>query len=662
MAIRLSSLGGTPFGDTANRPSNPNVGQTYNNGEVGYLEIYTSAGWIPASGGNDFNLNLTGIHTAVTFAQSYGSGSYSVTSGSNDATIDIYAFAPDGSLAGYTNTKSFTATQRFNKMVIIGGTTGDVLGFSFKTTYATSSTTSEVTAGPFITSISPSFMANINDTVTITGGNFAEDVEVAFTGTGYSSTAAKSIVRSSSSQLIVTRPDNFPPSASPYTITVVNPSVSNQPTGTAVNISSNSVTAGNAPVWVTNSSLPVFTRNIAYSTTIQATDADGGSSVTYSIVSGSLATGLSLNASTGVISGTPTSSINTSFTIRVTDTGGNFVDRAFTMTNLAPVWSTTAGALTAATKDTAYSLQLSVTDDNTVAYSLLSGSLPTGITLSSSGLLSGTPTVASLGSASSFTIRATDLAGSTTDRSFSLYVLSTITSTFTSSGTWTNTSGTTISSLNVVLVAGGGSGGTYGQSNVGCGGGGAGGVVTATLSNVAPGTSYTYTIGGGGAAVSGSPLNGNNGSGSTFTGITSAVGGGYGGTNTSGGNSGGSGGGGSRGSGGSGTAGQGNSGNSGDGTQYGGGGGGGKNASGGNPNGGAGASYYGVTVAGGGGGGVAGGPSTGGSGGSGVGGAGGGSGQNGFNAAANTGSGGGGAANVTSGSGSSGLLILNYLG
>lgn len=656
VAIRKSSIGGTPFGTTANRPSYPQVGQTYYNGTLGYLEIYTEAGWIAATGANDFSLNITGPYTTVTFSQSYAAGSYSIVSFLTDPTVDIYAYTTDGSLAGYTATKAFTASQRFNKMVILGGSTGDVLQFSYKTTYPTSNTTSEVTAGPYITNISPSFMANVNDTVTITGGNFASDVEVAFTGTGYSSTAAKNIVRSSASSLIVTRPDNFPTSASPFTVTVTNPGVT-APTGSSVHISSNSVTAGNSPIWVTTSPLS-YDFGVSWNGgNLSATDSDGGSSVTYSIVSGSLPTGITLNTSNGVLSGTPSSS-QVSATIRATDSGGNYVDRTF-LFNRKPVWSTTN--LPSATKDSAYSYQLSVTDDNTITYSLLSGSLPTGLSLSSSGLISGTPTVGSAGTASSFTLRATDVSGLIVDKAFTLYVLSNITQAFTSSGTWTNNTGTTISSLNVVLVAGGGSGAMYG-TNVGCGGGGAGGVVTATLSNVAAGASYTYTIGGGGAAVTngqGAATNGNNGTGSTFTGLATAVGGGYGGTNSTSGGSGGSGGGGSRGSNSSGTAGQGNDGYGGAGDQYRGGGGGGKGSAGGNLGGGSGASYYGYTVAGGGGGGYSGG--TGGAGGSGIGGTGG-STSNGTNAVANTGSGGGGSAALTSGSGSSGILILNYFG
>ena len=327
--IRTSGMGGTPFGDTASRPSSAQVGQTYYNGQLGYLEIYTVSGWIPATGANDLNINLTGINTTVTFSQTYASGSYSVVSLANDTTLDIYAYASDGSLAGYTNTKSFIATQRFNKMVILGGSVGDVLSFSYKTTYTTSLSTTDVTAGPYITSVSPSSMPNKNDTVTVTGGNFATDVAITFTGSGYSATPAKSIVRSSSTSLIVTRPDNLPVSVSPYTITATNPSVTNQPTGSNSHILSNSITAGTNPVWNTAASQLVGIGN-AYSLSLSASDSEN-STETYTYVSGTLPTGLSF--SNGVISGTATTAQTTTYTVRATDAGGNYVDRTFTFSS-----------------------------------------------------------------------------------------------------------------------------------------------------------------------------------------------------------------------------------------------------------------------------------------------------------------------------------------
>jgi hypothetical protein len=532
MPIYKSSNSGTPFGDTASRPANPQLGQTYYNGTLGYLEIYTSAGWIPATGANDFSLNLSGPHTSITLTQSYSSGSYSIVSSSNDTTMDIYAYATDGSLAGYTNTKSFTASQRFSKMVILGGTTGDVLSFSYKTTYATSISTTDVTSGPYITSITPSGMPNQNDTITITGGNFAINVAVAFTGSGYSSTPAKSIVRSSETSLIVTRPDNFPISGSPYTVTVTNPSVANQPTGSAVHQYSG-ITAGVIPVWNTATVLPSFTKNTAYSTTVSATDPDGGT-ITYSYVSGSLPTGLSFNASTATISGTPTTSTDTSYTIRATDSGGNYTDKTFTVKNIGPTW-VTSGNINNYVSGSAYSYQLSATDDSgdSPTYALASGSLPSGLSISSSGLISGT---SSAGTTNTFTVSATDVNGNTsTSNSLTIGPAPVVSGgtlssdstyyyrTFTGVGTLTVSN----NSLNaeVLLIAGGGSGGGQG-GNDGAGGGGAGGLVYAVP--VLSTGNYSITVGGGASAAATSTL-GSNGTNSTFTGLTTAVGGGGGG-------------------------------------------------------------------------------------------------------------------------------------
>jgi len=134
------------------------------------------------------------------------------------------------------------------------------------------------------------------------------------------------------------------------------------------------------------------------------------------------------------------------------------------------------------------------------------------------------------------------------------------------------------------LVVAGGGGGGYGTGSAGrgAGGGGAGGLLTASSYSITSGTSYSISVGQGGAAGAGSGSNGSNGENSVF-GTFTAVGGG-GGAAQAGGNGsiGGSGGGGGAQSDGSsyglgavGTAGQGNTGGNGHSTFPGGGGGGG---------------------------------------------------------------------------------------
>lgn len=68
---------------------------------------------------------------------------------------------------------------------------------------------------------------------------------------------------------------------------------------------------------ITTGSLPNGQTNVAYSATLAATG--GTTPYTWSVSTGSLPVGLTLNASTGVISGTPTGSGTSSFTITVTD-------------------------------------------------------------------------------------------------------------------------------------------------------------------------------------------------------------------------------------------------------------------------------------------------------------------------------------------------------
>jgi len=410
--IRTSALGGVPFGTSENRPANPSIGQTYYNGTLGVQEIYTSSGWLPATGANDFNVTLNGSVTTATFTKEYFEGAYTINSALADSTYDIYVYNTQGVQVGYTKSPSLTATGNFNKIVIVGGSAGDLLSFSYKTTFTATNTTSQFTAGAFVISATPTALNTIDNTTTIVGGNFASNVAVYFVGSDNVERVPKSIVRSSDSQLVVTRPDNFPTNLGTYKVVVENPGIT-RPTGSSLHILNNAVTAGTTPNWTTATTLPEPLLNSAYSTTLIATDSEG-TDIDYSVISGSLPVGFSLNNETGVISGTPQAYFsNTSFTVRAVDTGGNTVDRTFNITLDTPVWVTSA---ISAYAGTAYSQTLSATDSSTITYSVISGSLPTGITLNSStGVISGTTSETSN---RTITFRATDSAGNYVDRSF----------------------------------------------------------------------------------------------------------------------------------------------------------------------------------------------------------------------------------------------------
>ena len=81
---------------------------------------------------------------------------------------------------------------------------------------------------------------------------------------------------------------------------------------------------------VTTASLPGGTVGTAYSTTLQASG--GTTPYTWSISSGSLPAGLSLVASTGVISGTPTTAATASFTVQVKDAASNTATASLSIT------------------------------------------------------------------------------------------------------------------------------------------------------------------------------------------------------------------------------------------------------------------------------------------------------------------------------------------
>ncbi|MBC8435629.1 MAG: putative Ig domain-containing protein [Proteobacteria bacterium] len=86
-----------------------------------------------------------------------------------------------------------------------------------------------------------------------------------------------------------------------------------------------------------------------------------------------------------------------------------------------PVWSTTAGKLASIDEQVSYSLQLeaNTADSTAITYSVIAGSLPSGMELTSAGLLTGIPAEVSKRTRYTFVVRAT--AGTTiTDRNFYL--------------------------------------------------------------------------------------------------------------------------------------------------------------------------------------------------------------------------------------------------
>jgi len=88
-----------------------------------------------------------------------------------------------------------------------------------------------------------------------------------------------------------------------------------------------------------------------------------------------------------------------------------------------PVWTTTAGKIASIDEQASFSLQLeaNTSDSTTIVYSVIAGSLPAGMQVTSTGLLTGTPAEVAKRTLYTFVVRAT--AGTTiTDRTFSIDV------------------------------------------------------------------------------------------------------------------------------------------------------------------------------------------------------------------------------------------------
>ncbi|MFY2556848.1 putative Ig domain-containing protein [Corallococcus terminator] len=142
----------------------------------------------------------------------------------------------------------------------------------------------------------------------------------------------------------------------------------------------------------------------------------GKTPFSWSVISGSLPTGLSLSNS-GTVSGTATSGTST-FTVRASDTNGRVAERALSLPVYVPPSVTTA-TLPNAVSGQPYSATLAASDGRAPMTWSHVGSLPTGLSLSTSGVISGTPTVQGT---RSFSTVVQDAKGTSASRSLSLTV------------------------------------------------------------------------------------------------------------------------------------------------------------------------------------------------------------------------------------------------
>ena len=183
------------------------------------------------------------------------------------------------------------------------------------------------------------------------------------------------------------------------------------------------------PSWISSGSLGTLTdaqRAAGNTFTVSASAGPGATSVSYSLVTGSLPAGASLNGTSGIISGFSAVSSNTtsSFTLRATNNAGLTADAALsitinavTITWSSPASQTFPSQLVGATFTT--QTYVASASSGSIAYTVVSGSVPSGTSVASNG--SHTGTISGGATTYNWTIRATVTSGSATatvDQSF----------------------------------------------------------------------------------------------------------------------------------------------------------------------------------------------------------------------------------------------------
>ncbi|MGE0406735.1 MAG: putative Ig domain-containing protein, partial [Candidatus Korobacteraceae bacterium] len=195
---------------------------------------------------------------------------------------------------------------------------------------------------------------------------------------------------------------------------------------------------GSSMLSISTGSLPSGTVEAAYSASLAASGGTG--SYTWSVSVGSLPPGLKLSAN-GQISGMPTKTGVYSFTAVVSDSLSLAV-RPLSMTVVAESLSLVTTSLPAALAQVPYSVALTAKGGIApYSWSLLSGSLPSGVRLdSATGTLQGTPTASP--ASYSVEVQVRDSSGSVAKRTLSLVIVALSTLSITTSALPSATAGT----------------------------------------------------------------------------------------------------------------------------------------------------------------------------------------------------------------------------
>ncbi|MEI5679504.1 MULTISPECIES: putative Ig domain-containing protein [unclassified Mesorhizobium] len=301
-----------------------------------------------------------------------GSASSGISLATGDTTITVVVTAQDG-----TTTRTYTVTvTRAEPTITVGpnalpgGSVGSGYGpVTLTANGGTGPYSFEVTAGNLPAGLSLSISGEFNGTPTVAGS---------FTFT------------------VTATDDNGFTGTREYTLAIDAPTITIAP-----------------------DTLPGGSAGVAYEPV--AMTADGGEApYAFSVTTGDLPEGLSL-ATTGEISGTPTEAGNFTFTVTATDDNNFTGTREYTLAVDAPTISIAPDTLPGGSAGVAYEPVAMTADGGEApyAFTVTTGDLPEGLSLATTGELSGTPTEAGN---FTFTVTATDDNDFTGTREYTLAV------------------------------------------------------------------------------------------------------------------------------------------------------------------------------------------------------------------------------------------------
>lgn len=319
-------------------------------------------------------------------------------------------------------------------------------------------------AFPIIRNVTGTVDAFTNSVITINGFNFTSDLNVVkFKNAGNTLITSSTVTLVNSQQITATTDTNI----TNLTLgTVLDVELSSLITYRSITIP-NAFVVNSSPLWTTPAGVLATyvmpNRNINSSVSAYM-PGNTGETITYSIVSGSLPPNTTFNPATGTVFGqAPEVSFGAQFTFTVRATAANdparVNDRTFSIiqTLVNPTWSTPAGSLgtvNALTHSWSNQFIATTPDSSILTYSIVSGSAPGGLTLSASGVLSGTADFISSDTTYTFTVRATANSDSfrTADRVFTLFVAGT-TVTFNTAAALGNIYDTSATAINLSATA-----------------------------------------------------------------------------------------------------------------------------------------------------------------------------------------------------------------